>query len=251
MEKKKILIVEDIHSIEIDVKNRLEEIGYHVHPIVLSSEKAMESIENEPPDIVLMDINLEGEKNGIETAQEIQQNFDIPVVFLSGETDRQLLKQASETEAYGFVAKPFQQAVLFTNIEMAFFKHDRLRKLAKENNNLKYKDLENHFYAKYIFIRSDYKLIKLDINDIIFVEAAKDYVVIHLKDRKITTHSTMKKMRQVLPEPDFIRIHRSYIIQYNKISVVKYPNLYLEHYSEAIPIGALYRSNLYDMINIV
>lgn len=251
MKKKEILIVEDVNSIEIDVKNRLEEIGYSVQAIVLSSEEAIESIENNPPDLVLMDINLEGQKNGIETLWEIQENFNIPVIFLSGETDRQLLKQATETEAYGFVAKPFQQAVLFANIEMALFKHERLQKLAKENNKLKYKNSATYLSSKYIFVRSDYKSIKLNINDIVFVEASKDYVVIHLKDKKITTHSTMKKMRQVLPEPEFVRVHRSYIISFDQILFVKYPNIYLENYNGAIPIGALYRPNLYEMMNIV
>ncbi|MFW6222429.1 MAG: response regulator, partial [Bacteroidota bacterium] len=107
---KKILVVEDVNNIEIDVRNRLEEMGYMVQSIVLSAEKAFESIENETPDLVLMDIKLDGKINGIEAARQIQDNYSVPVVFLSGENDKKLLRETVEAGAFGFVSKPFKEA---------------------------------------------------------------------------------------------------------------------------------------------
>lgn len=251
MEKKKILVVEDVNSIEIDVNNRLEELGYSVQSIVLSAEKAFQSIENESPDVVLMDINLDGKKDGIETAREIQENFDIPVVFLSGETDKDVLKRAAESDAYGFVAKPFQGAVLYTNIEMALYKHEKHCALVKKNKELNKYNGSAEQKQDFIFIRSDYKLNKINLKDILFIEALKDYVVINTRDKMFTTHATMKKMIQVLPESEFVRIHRSYIIRLDKIFSVKYPDLVIEDKMKVIPIGGLYRKDLFNKLNIV
>src|SRR6056297_3078039 len=98
MKKTEILVVEDINSIEIDVRNRLEELEYHVQNIVLTAEEAFKSIEENAPDIVLLDINLEGNKNGLEVANDIENRYNVPVLFLSGETNKKLLKQLANTQ---------------------------------------------------------------------------------------------------------------------------------------------------------
>lgn len=252
MKTKEILILEDINSIEIDVRNRLEELGYHVQNILLSAKDAFESIEKNPPDIVLLDINLEGNKNGIDTAREIQEKYNIPVLFLSGETNKKTLKKLAETKAYGFVSKPFQEAVLFANIEMALVKHKNSSTASSLQNfptdqTTAEKTLNDHF----IFIRSDYKLKKLNLKDILFVEALKDYVVINTKDKKYKTHTTMKKMMQALPDNQFIRVHRSYIVRFDKIYSVKYPDLTIEDQRKVIPVGGLYKNRLFDKMNII
>lgn len=252
MKTKEILILEDINSIEIDVRNRLEELGYHVQKILLSAKDAFESIKKKPPDIVLLDINLEGNKNGIDTAREILEKFNIPVLFLSGETNKKTLNKLAETNAYGFVSKPFQEAVLFANIEMALEKHRSLQKsspVKKHSSNQTI--IKESFNNQFIFIRSDYKLKKLNFKDILFIEALKDYVVINTKDKKYKTHITMKKIMQAIPNDQFIRVHRSYIVRFDKIYSVKYPDLTIEEKMKIIPVGGLYKNRLFDKMNIV
>lgn len=251
LENKKILVVEDVTNIEIDVKNRLEEMGYIVQSIVLSAEKAFESIENESPDIVLMDINLDGNISGIEAARQIQDNYSVPVLFLSGESDKKILRKTAEAGAYGFVSKPFKEAEIFANIEHALYKHDKYLDLLKENKKLKSASGNRKNTEEFIFIRADYKLNKINLKDILFIEAQKDYVVIHTAAKVFTTHATMKKMEKVLPEDEFMRIHRSYIIRLDKIFSVKYPDLVIEHKMKMLPVGGLYRKALFDNLNIV
>lgn len=252
MEKSKILVVEDVNSIEIDVRNRLEEMGYKVQSIVLSAEKAYEAIENEKPDLVLMDVILDGDKDGIETAKEIREHYNIPVLFLSGETNHEKLAGIAESKAYGFVSKPFKQADLMTNIQIALQRHEEeqeqlyeIKKLKRSNTS---HDSPQH---DFIFVRADYKLNKINLQDILFIEALKDYVVINTKDKIFTTHATMKKMMQVLPEKDFARVHRSYIVRLDKVFSVKYPDLVIEGKMKAIPIGGLYRKELFKRLNVV
>ncbi len=248
---KKILVVEDVNNIEIDVRNRLEEMGYMVQSIVLSAEKAFESIENETPDLVLMDIKLDGKINGIEAARQIQDNYSVPVVFLSGENDKKLLRETVEAGAFGFVSKPFKEAEIFANIENALYKHEKYLDLLKENKKLKALTGITKANQEFIFIKADYKLNKIDLKEILFLEAQKDYVVIHTDKKVFTTHATMKKMERVLPEDEFIRIHRSYIIRLDKIISVKYPDLVIEHKMKVLPVGGLYRKALFDQLNIV
>ena len=79
-----------------------------------------------------------------------------------------------------------------------------------------------------IFVRADYRLNKIRFSDIYFVEALKDYVVINTSDNIYTTHSTMKEMVKILPEKDFVRVHRSFIVRLDKIFSIKYPDLVIE-----------------------
>lgn len=252
MENPKILVVEDVNSIEIDVRNRLEEMGYEVQSIVLSAEKAYQEIENGSPDIVLMDLNLEGEKDGVNAAAEIIDNYEIPVLFLAGETNKEKLKRIESSKARGFLSKPFKETDLDINIRLSLQKNKGEQKTQKKNNqlwNLKTESISRE--QKFIFIRVDYKLKKINLEEILYIEALKDYVVIHTVKYNFTTHTTMKKMIETLPEDEFVRIHRSYIVRLDKIFSVKYPDLIIEEKKDTLPIGGNYRKALFNHLNIV
>ena len=126
----RILIVEDEFVVAADLKMRLERLGYEVVGQAVSGDQALERIvQNDRPDLVLMDIYLKGEKDGIQTAEEIRDQFDIPVVFVSAFADNELLDRAKEAEAFGYVIKPFAMNELRVTVEMALCKADMERQL--------------------------------------------------------------------------------------------------------------------------
>lgn len=131
MVEKMILVVEDESIVAEDLRNSLINLGYSVPSVVSSGEKAISTAKDISPDLVLMDIVLQGEMDGIEAAKQIRLSYDIPVVYLTSYSDEQILERAKITEPYGYIIKPFRERELHINIEIALYKHKMEKKLRK------------------------------------------------------------------------------------------------------------------------
>ncbi|MFN5910455.1 MAG: response regulator [Bacteroidota bacterium] len=251
MSKTNILVVEDESIVSKDIQHSLKKLGYHVVGAASTGEKALEIAQTERPDIVLMDIMLKGSINGIETADIIRRELAIPVVFLTAYADESTLMKAKITEPYGYIIKPFKEIDLHTSIEMAVYKHSKEQEIIRERDLL-YSIVENkESSADFIFVKSQSKLIKLKTADIYYIEALKDYVVIHTADTRYTIHSTMKEIELKMGTADFVRVHRSFIVRMDKIASIEFPNLTLENDKRVIPIGGSYRDELSNRIRMV
>ena len=123
MSKARILIVEDSIIVTIHLQTTLENEGYTVIGKCDYAENALEIIEHERPDVVLMDIMLAGDMDGIEAAAIIKRDYGVPVIYITALTDRDTIQRAKITEPYGYLTKPFQDREIFTVIEMALYKH--------------------------------------------------------------------------------------------------------------------------------
>lgn len=119
----KILVVEDEPMSALHIQTRLEFMGYRVIAAVSSGEDALRIIKQTPPDLVLMDVNLAGEMDGIDTTEQIQSAHDIPVVFLTACDDEQTLQRARITTPYGYLLKPFSERELHVTLEIALYRH--------------------------------------------------------------------------------------------------------------------------------
>ena len=118
-----ILVVEDEAIVAIDIAQRLKRGGYDAPAVAATGEAALRTLEELHPDLVLMDILLKGEKDGIETARAIKDQFDIPVVLLTGQADESTQERVKNTGAYGFILKPIDTASLLPTIELALARH--------------------------------------------------------------------------------------------------------------------------------
>ncbi len=127
MRKKHVLIVEDSAIVQMDVQHKLKKLGYNEISTVPSGEKAIALCAEKPPDLVLMDINLSGEIDGIQTAEELVQAHDVPILYMSAYSDDETVGRAKLTKNYGFLVKPFDEKDMLTTIEIAFerFKYDK------------------------------------------------------------------------------------------------------------------------------
>ena len=123
--KEKILVVEDERIIACDIKYCLESHDYIVVEVIAYGEKAISLAEELKPDLVLMDMMLKGAMNGIEAAEIIMNNFNIPVVFLTAHSDESTIRKAKATQPFGYVIKPFEESQLITTIEIALSKHQK------------------------------------------------------------------------------------------------------------------------------
>jgi PAS domain S-box-containing protein len=127
----KILVVEDEYIISQDLMVRLENMGYAPLGPAATGDEAIELVSNEQPDVVLMDIALSGEMDGIDTAEQIKTDYNIPVIYVTAFSDDSVVDRAKPTEPYGYLIKPFVDKELKATIETAFYKHqmeDQLRR---------------------------------------------------------------------------------------------------------------------------
>lgn len=129
MGRARILIVEDESIVALNIKNRLEGLGYAVVATTYSGEAAIQIVAQSHPDLVLMDIKLKGTIDGIEAAAQIRDCFQIPVVYLTAYSDDETLERAKLTEPYGYILKPFEARDLCTTIEISLYKHQMEQQL--------------------------------------------------------------------------------------------------------------------------
>jgi DNA-binding LytR/AlgR family response regulator len=250
MAKTNVLVVEDESIVSKDIQHSLKKLGYNVVGAASTGERAFELASSEKPDIILMDIMLKGDVNGIEVASRVKEELQIPVIYLTAYADESTLEKAKVTEPYGYIIKPFKEVDLHTSIEMALYKFSKEKEVLKARD-LFYSIIENKDSKDFIFVKSKSRLVKIKTIDIYFVEALKDYVVINTLDSRYTIHSTMKDIVAKLEQDNFIRVHRSFIVRLDKIASIEYPNLHLENDKKVVPIGGSFKDDLIKKLNLI
>lgn len=134
MAEGRILIVEDEHIVAMGIKRMLKNLGYTVTGVASSGMDAISKAESTFPDLVLMDIMLKGELDGIEAAKEIKERFEVPVVYLTAYSDSNILERAKKTGPFGYIVKPFDEKDLHSNIEIALHRLRRAKEGFEEGN---------------------------------------------------------------------------------------------------------------------
>lgn len=132
MAARRILIVEDEIIMAMAVEQKLIDLGYEVADIVDTGEDAVKQARQLRPDLILMDIVLKGKMDGIEAAQQIHDDLDIPIIYLTAYSDDDVLKRARVTEPYGYMIKPFRKSEVKAYIEMALYKHESEKKNSED-----------------------------------------------------------------------------------------------------------------------
>ena len=233
---KKIYIVEDEPIIADTIAHALEKEGYSVCGIADNAKEALYDIDDLKPDLVLLDINIIGAISGIELAEKINEKFKIPFIFLTSQTDENTINKVKKTNPSGFISKPFNEAGLRSNIEIALFKN----KEKKEEKKM----IENSF-----FIKNKGELIKVNKTDIYYVEAYDNYAKLICNNGEYLLSFTLKSVTEKLNDKNFIRIHRSYLININKIDSLFDGYVFIAH--KKLPIGKSYKEQLMNSISLL
>lgn len=249
-----VFILEDENIVAKDIEMSLKKLGFNVVGMASSGEKVKELLDGGvEPDIFLMDIMIKGDMTGIEVAEYVKANYGSPVIFLTAYADENTLSKAKITEPYGYILKPFKEIDLHTTIEMALYKHQKTAELKKELDVYSTLASENQNGKDYIFVKNKSRLVKISVEDLYYVEALKDYVNFHSRHGKYTIHSTMKDVQSKLPGKFFARVHRSFIVNLDKILSVEHVHgrLQLESVEKSIPIGGSYKDDLLAKFNLL
>ena len=245
-EKIKILIVEDEMLIGANISLQLNELGYEVTGIIPRGEEALDHIENNPPDIMLLDINLKGNLDGIETAVEMQKTRNIPVIYLTANTDDAHFNRAKETKPYGFISKPFKKLDLQRTIELTINQMDTK---IRNDTDSESQNNDSFILSDCIFVRHLNSMVKVDIKDILYIEAERNYCRIFSSSKEYLVVMSLKEMDEKLPNRHFFRIHRSYIINLSQIKEIAATHMVIGN--KALPVTKSLREELLKRIQTI
>ena len=228
-----ILIVEDEMIIAANISMQLSNLGYDVIGIIPRAEEVLNFIQQHQPDIILMDINLKGELDGIDIVHLIHKNYKIPIIYLTANADETHFQRAKATNPYAFISKPFKKLDLQRAIELTISRIESEINIEKSNAI----DCEIPFVlSDCIFVRSHDKMVKVCLNDILYIEAERNYCKIHCKDKSHLLVATLKDIEEKMAFNNFLRIHRSFIVNLSHIDEIATSHVVIA--KKAIPITA-------------
>lgn len=239
----KILIVEDDPIIGADLGDRLTEMGFQALGPVGTGMAALALVAQHNLDLVLMDIQLEGDLDGIETARRIREKHPLPIIFLTSNSDDATFSQAKATKPQAFLSKPFRGKDLKHAIELA------IGQAAKEHTVVATE--ENTFLLQdRFFLKVNDRMVRLFYRDILWVEADDYYCKIVTKERELLVGQTLKKMTEALEKvPELIRVHRSFLVNLLHIEEIGDVHLYIN--KRQIPISKAAKEALMMRLNKV
>lgn len=242
----KILIVEDEMIIAANISLQLSTLGYEVTGIIPRGEEALITIKQNQPDILLMDITLKGALDGIQTVQIMQNDYDIPVIYLTANADDANFNRAKETNPYAFISKPFKKLDLQRAIELTVSRIKADNDLEKPST---YEKLAPFILSNCIFVRHHDKMVKVDIKDILYIEAERNYCRIYSKEKEYLLVMTLKDMDEKLPQRHFIRVHRSFIVNLSQIDEVATSHIVIAR--KAIPVSKSLKEELLKRLQTI
>lgn len=238
----KILLVEDDWIIAKEITLSLNDLGFEVVGNFDAGEDALKKIPELKPDIVLLDIGLSGEMTGIDTAREIKRQYQVPFIFLTALADSTTIEQAKLTEPYAYLVKPVKAETLYSTIEITL--HNAAQR-KDPTPPLK----EGLTIDDSIFVKTKNRLEKILLRDIRWVEASDIYALVCTATGTYLLNTSLKAVEEKFPATCFLRVHRSYIVNLDKIEAIEEDDLLIT--DQRIPIGKTYREKLMGRLSFL
>lgn len=246
----RLFVVEDEALISLDIVASLTRLGHEVVGTATDGAQAIDLIEELRPDLVIMDIMLRGAVSGIEAAKAVRRSTGVPVVFLTAYSEDGTLDRAKVAEPLGYIVKPFTLDALRTTVEVALYKSQEEVRQRHELREMAHAAATGD-RSGLLFVKDRGRNVRIDMHDILYVEAMKDYMSVHLKERRYVVHSTLQRMLALLPVQDFIQVHRSFVVRLDKMISVQRNTVQLEGTDRSIPIGRAHLARLLERIDPV
>ena len=241
--KFRILIVEDDMIIAANLSLQLTKLGYEVTGIESRGEEAIYHAELNSPDIILMDINLKGNLDGIETVSIIHQKKNIAVVYLTANNDEATFNRAKSTHPQAFISKPFNKLNLQRAIALVA---EQIRSRGTGHARV---DLAMEVMDDRIFVRHGGKMVKILLDNILYVEADRNYCNIVTENGEYLVVSTLKAIESRLRNSSFIRVHRSFLVNISKLDSVA--ESHLEIRRKTIPVSRSHKELLLGRLQTI
>jgi DNA-binding LytR/AlgR family response regulator len=235
----RIHLVEDEPLIAEDLRGHLEELGYEVSGVCDNALDAIAAIAEQKPDLLLLDINLGDGADGIQLAEKVNAHYRLPFIFVTSHSDNATMERVKAVRPAGFIIKPFDENDLRVQIELALARYAAQVDARRTPTEVQRTDF---VIADSIFIRDKGKLVKVSLDDIHYAEADDNYVTLVTPNRKYVVTSTLAAVEEKLNSPQFLRIHRSYLVDLRKVTAVE--EGYVRIGTQNLPVGKTHKEAL-------
>jgi len=238
-----ILIVEDELIIARHMQIVLENKGYKICVIARCGEQALEIIKKDKPDLVLMDIHLKGNIDGITTARTINRLYSLPVIFVTEQDNEDVFRTANETHPKNYLTKPFTDNALFRAVELA------IQQPETQQANPSFDQIESKVNDAVFIITSENVSKKLPFKDILYIESNTVYSKIYFKEEGNTKDSyynisySSNVVVAKLGYPELVKVHRSFHVNIQRIEGIKNAEISLQGTSTTIPVGQEFKKS--------
>jgi DNA-binding LytR/AlgR family response regulator len=244
MAKNRILAVED-DELHADVlRMTMHKLGHELISIVDNSNDLFRMINATRPDLLLMDIDIGEELNGIDIVKKINEQYNLPVVYVTSLQEQEIYKAARATEPEGFVLKPYNPITLQAAIDFSILRKE------KEKNG-KIKEERTAVKSESVFVKDGNSLVKIKVQDIQLIEAYDKYCYVYTKEKKYLLSIQLKNAVSQLPDDQFIQVHRSYLINFESIAKVRLAENIVEVAGKDIPISKSHKGELFSRLNLL
>jgi len=234
----KVYVVEDEPLILESIKIIIDEGGYKVCGTSDNVKDAVLEIEKLQPNLILVDVMLNGDLDGIDLINRLKAKNNIPFIFLTSLSDDETLKRVKSTNPFGYIVKPFNENTLLANIELALHKQSlntSTEPVVKEKDSF--------------FIKTKGEFLKIDKNEILFFEAYDNYCYVYTTTKKHLISHSLKNVEQKLKGEKFLRVHRSFIINFSKIDSIQEGYVYIQKYK--VSVSKTYKEALMKSLNLL
>jgi DNA-binding LytR/AlgR family response regulator len=210
----KILIVEDEVLIAEDLKEILLEVGYEEVFKARNFAQAIDALNTKSIDIVLLDINLNDAKSGIDLGLYIHQNLQIPFIYITSYSDAETIASVKQSKPSAFLLKPYNKAHLLASIEIAFFNYTTNLNAADKPADDKINEKEENelIINGQFLVKDGYRYVKVPLDDILWFESDKNYIEINTYQKKFLLRASLKKLQSMLPADKFVKCNKQFII---------------------------------------
>ncbi|MCM5663539.1 LytR/AlgR family response regulator transcription factor [Galbibacter mesophilus] len=245
----KILIVEDNVIIADDIQSMLEDIGYEIVANVVDYESAVEALKENHVDLALVDIVLASKKTGIDFGKYVRENYNIPFIFVTSNSDKATVENAKSVTPNGYLVKPFEQQDLFTSIEIALsnFNSDPAPKERPSEVDDENKLVSNSVLRNSIFVKKNQHYYRIPFDEIQYVKADNVYLEVYTADKQFLVRSALKDYLEKLPSSQFYRAHKSYIVNIDQIEAINTKDIMIN--GKSIPISKEFREFILSNMN--
>jgi two-component system, response regulator PdtaR len=251
----KILIVEDESIVALDLSMRLEKEGYAIAGIADNSDDAQHLFRNEQPDLVLMDINIKGSQDGIETAKQLKKIIDVPIIFLTAFSQNEYVNRAKEVNPAAYLVKPFNTDSLYTSIQIAIHNFAVLKtkpgiiqppEALQEKNEATTK-LPILFFNNCFFVKNNYRFTKIAVSDLLYAESDNNYIKLITRTSKILLRVSLQYFAESIQHQHLVRVHRGFVVNIQNIDSFNDEEITIGKH--LVPIGRAYKESFLESFN--
>jgi DNA-binding LytR/AlgR family response regulator len=246
----KVIILEDEFAIAEDIAAILTDAGYDVIGRFETAEDALEFTMSHEPDIVLVDIRLTGAHDGIHFVQELQKKSQVPTLYITANSDRATYERARATRPHAFLVKPFTKSNLLAAVDLALFHFSNFTSPQSIDRNIPRElDVAPFIKNEFLFVRTNGKFKKINICELLFIEASGSYVHLQTLGERFTLSYNLSHFQRKNPLPDLTRIHRSYVV--NLLHVDSFDESSVSVKNHRLPLGDNYKSDFMERVRLL